>query len=172
MKRHLALAIVLLLAAPTLARAQTSWVFRPSYFSHEPATGQRVTQYAPPKTPYVRGDSTYAQSGYRHSHTSIRVGEGSENLHIVETWGAGESIRPYGEWLRPFREGATPFGPWGNPQGPWTTPFGSWVNPYGLGRLPNPPWIYPYPGAYPAPDPPPQTTSPQPSAAETDQQVQ
>jgi len=150
MKRQLALVVGLLLAAPACAEAQSSWIFRPSYFSHEPYTGQRVVQYAAPVAPYYRHDATYMQSGYRHSRSSIRVGEGSDHTHVVETWGAGEFIRPYGEWLRPFREGATPFGPWGNPAGPWTTPFGAWANPYGLGRLPRPPWL-PYPGFYGAP---------------------
>mgnify|MGYP005839397573 CR=1 FL=1 len=153
MKRHLALVVVIVLFGPGSLLAQASWIFQPSYFSHSPATGQRVVQYAPAKPALARSDTTYQQSAYRHSRSSIRVGDSSDHLHIVETWGAGEYLRPYGEWLRPFREGATPFGPWGNPQGPWTTPFGSWVNPYGLGRLPHPPWGHWYPGYYPAPYP-------------------
>jgi len=158
MRRHLALALVLVWAAPVAA--QTSWIFQPSHFSHDPQTGQRTAQYAPPPTPFYRDDPTYRQSAYRHNRISIRVGDSSDNLHLVETWGAGEFIRPYGEWLRPFREGATPFGPWGNPQGPWTTPFDSWVNPYGLGRPPYPP--YPGYSAPPASAPP---SVPQPYAA-------
>lgn len=141
MTRHLVL--LAWLTFPGFALAD-SWIFQPSYFSHDPG-GQRVAQYAPPQPAIFRGDPNYLQSGYRHNRISIRVGDTSDNLHIVETWGAGETIRPYGEWLRPFREGATPYGPWGNPQGPWTTPFGAWANPYGLGRLPNPPW-WGYPG--------------------------
>lgn len=100
----------------------------------------------------VAVDPTYMQSGYRHYRSSIRVGGSADHVHVVQTWGLGELIRPYGEWLYPFRAGATPFGPWGNPQGPWTTPFGSWINPYGLGQLPNPPWFFPpYPVPYPVP---------------------
>jgi hypothetical protein len=157
MRRHLA--FVVLLAAVGLspaARAESaSWIFRRSSFTHDPATGDRVVQFAPKQTPYVRSDPTYRQSAYRHHRSTIRVGGSADHTHFVETWGAGETIRPYGEWQFPFREGATPYGPWGNPQGPWTTPFGSWVNPYGLGRLPYyywPPWPY---GPYrPAPVPP------------------
>jgi len=130
------------------AEEAPSWIFRPSTYSHDPGTGDRVSQFAAKKPAYSREDPTYLQSGYRHIRRSIRGGHGSaDRLHVVQTWGAGEAIRPYGEWQRPFRAGATPYGPWGNPQGPWTTPFESWYNPYGLGQLPIPPWVHwaPYP---------------------------
>ena len=147
MRRHLALVVALSAIGLVVARRAeaTSWIFRRSSYTHDPATGDQVAQFAPPKTPYVRGDATYRQSAYRHHRSSIRAGGSADRMHVVETWGAGEAIRPYGEWQRPFREGATPYGPWGNPQGPWTTPFGSWKNPYGVGRLPYPywnPWLY------------------------------
>lgn len=149
MRRHLALtaatSVIVLLCITT---AQASWVFRPSYFSHDPADGQRVAQYSPGVPPQVWVDPTYRQSAYRHNRMTLRGADGSiDRLHVVETWGEGEFIRPYGEWQFPFRAGATQFGPWGNPQGPWTSPFGSWMNPYGLGQLPYPPWG----GAYPVP---------------------
>lgn len=134
--------VVLLLMLPHAAEA--SWIFQPSYYSHDPGgTGQRVHQFAEPAPAYVRTDPTYLQSAYRHNETSIRAGDGADHLHIVETWGAGDSIRPYGEWLFPYRAGATPYGPWGNPQGPWTLPFDSWVNPLGQSRL-YPPYYSPY----------------------------
>jgi hypothetical protein len=130
-----------LAGAATAESFSGSWIFRPSEYSHDPEMNVRVTQYAQPVTPVFRGDPNYQQSAYRHNESSIHVGSSSDHMHIVETWGAGEWIRPYGEWEYPFRPGATPYGPWGNPQGPWTTPFGSWVNPYGLGHLPIPPWV-------------------------------
>jgi hypothetical protein len=149
MRRHLAFAVALwAIAAVGAATAQAGWVFLPSSYTHDPATGARVAQYAPKKAAYVRSDPTYQQSAYRHNRSSIRAGGSADRLHLVETWGAGETIRPYGEWQRPFREGATPYGPWGNPAGPWTTPFGAWVNPYGLGRLPLLPWYPWFQGPY------------------------
>jgi hypothetical protein len=162
MRRHLVLVIVFAaISSPRAAVAETSWIFRASYFTHDPATGHRVNQFAPEKPAYVRTDPTYQESVYRHSRSGFRVGDSFDFLHTVETWGQGENIRPYGEWLFPYRAGATPFGPWGNPQGPWTTPFGSWVNPYGLGRLPNPPWFPGYlPVPYPAPVAPQQVNPP------------
>ncbi len=159
MRRHLALAVALAATASLGVRsAEAQWIFLRSSFTHDPATGRRVAQYARPKTPYVRDDGTFRQSAYRHHRSTIRAGGSADRLHVVETWGEGETIRPYGEWQRPFREGATPYGPWGNPRGPWTTPYGAWMNPYGLGTIPYLPrqqWLYgpyrpvpPQPGSF------------------------
>ncbi len=138
MRRHLTLSIASAAVALTLvSAAEASWIFRPSKYTHNPVTGERVDQYAPKKPAIVRTDPTYMQSGYRHSRITQRGIDGSaDRLHIVETWGAGDMIRPYGEWMYPYRAGATPYGPWGSSRGPWTMPFDSWSNPYGLGRLP------------------------------------
>lgn len=152
MRQHL-LVVVLLLVLANGAWAG-SWMFEPSTYSHDPQTGERVEQYACKPPVYGPSDPTYEQSAYIHKRTALRgIGGSVERRHYVETWGAGDAIRPYGEWQRPFRAGATPYGPWGNANGPWTTPFDSWNNPYGLGKLPTPPW-YPWSplyrgGAYP-----------------------
>jgi len=133
MRRHLVFLIVMAAFPPAPpARAEASWIFRPSTYSHDPRTGKRVHQFARKQPAYKRSDSTYFQSGYRHRRWTLRGPDGSaDRLHIVDTWGAGEAIRPYGEWQYPYRAGATPYGPWGNPQGPWTMPLDSWSNPYG-----------------------------------------
>jgi hypothetical protein len=153
MKWHLILptvvaAIISATATPTevMGKEAASWIFRRSTYSHSPVTGERVSQYASPRASIVRSDNTYRESGYRHIRSSLRGPDGSaDRTHVVQTWGAGESIRPYGEWQRPFRDGATPYGPWGNAQGPWTKPFESWDNPYGQwNRYP-----YGYRSAYP-----------------------
>ncbi len=170
MRRHLVLAALAAIAVTPVVHADDccpSWIFRPSQYSHDPKTGERVAQYAQEQPAYVREDLTYEQSAYRQIRTGFRVGDAFDFMHIVETWGRGESIRPYGEWLYPYRAGATPYGPWGNPQGPWTTPFGSWMNPYGLGPMPNPYWMpwgnvpqaRPALPANPSPVPPPPAAS-------------
>jgi hypothetical protein len=111
----------------------SSWLFQSSYFTHDPDTSKRVAQYVAEPTSYARDDPTYLESGYRHNQIMILGANGTaDREHIVQTWGRGELIRPYGEWEFPYRAGATPYGPWGNPQGPWTLPFDSWQNPYGL----------------------------------------
>jgi hypothetical protein len=142
MTRHLVLIAVLALAPLGAAAEETNWVFLPSYYSHSPTTGERVVQYRPEAPAYAPADDTYMESGYRHNESTIQVGRSADRLHVVQTWGMGQAIRPYGEWEYPFRAGATPYGPWGNPQGPWTLPFDSWRNPYGLGQIFNQPWGY------------------------------
>ncbi len=143
-----ALLVAAALCATQAARAD-SWVFRPSTYSHDPVSGGRVNQYRPEDPAYVWLDPNYLQSGYRHIRATFRGPGGSfDQTHIVQTWGAGEWIRPYGEWQFPFRAGATPYGPWGNPQGPWTMPFDSWYNPYGLWNPYRRPYPIPYGGRY------------------------
>lgn len=155
MARALGLGAAICFAAVVVARAD-SWIFRPSTFSHDAATGRRVAQFQPETTAYYRSDPTYQESGYRHIRSALRGADGSYDYqHIVQTWGLGQLIRPYGEWEYPYRAGATPYGPWGNPGGPWTLPFDSWINPYGLGKLPNPPWSPWYPGGVVPPIVPP-----------------
>jgi len=159
MIRHLVLATVGAAAALVLPlAAEADWFFQPARYTHDSMTGGRVAQYAAKPPAFAREVPNYVESGYRHTQSRIRGADGSaDRTHVVQTWGQGELIRPYGEWLRPFREGATPYGPWGNPRGPWTLPFDSWMNPYGLwnrGRGWGGPWWgggggvgpVPYPG--------------------------
>jgi hypothetical protein len=159
MIRHLVFASALAVGALAATAVEGDWAFRQSYYTHDPSTGERVVQHSPGETPYARIEPNYQQSAYRQNHIRIGGPRGtSDNIHIVETWGNGENIRPYGEWQFPYRAGATPYGPWGNPQGPWTSPFESWVNPYGLNRMPYPPYPGPYSGGGgygPAPAPQP-----------------
>jgi hypothetical protein len=132
LQHAITLALTLFLVSAAGA-SEVSWMFRPGYYTHSPVTGKRVAQYEPDCPSYVSYDPTYQESGYRHE----TIQAGNEWVNIVQTWGAGTAIRPYGEWLYPYRAGATPYGPWGNPQGPWTLPFDSWRNPYGLNRWPS-----------------------------------
>jgi hypothetical protein len=162
MRTHLVLLAALAALAPGGAGAEeATWIFQPSLYSHSPTSGRQVAQYRRETPAYVRADDTYQESGYRHINSSIQVGNSSDHFHVVQTWGQGELIRPYGEWEYPFRAGATPYGPWGNPQGPWTLPFDSWQNSYGLMQMPRGPWAYgqgspmgsPMPGAGAGPNP-------------------
>ena len=148
MKRHLAcIAVLAALTTSGVKGEESSWIFRPSYFSHTPETGQRVVQYQPEEPVIVRCDPTYQESGFSYSHSSVQVGQNEDHLHIVQTWGRGDAIRPYGEWEYPYRAGATPYGPWTNsqgawgyPQGPWGLRPNPWQNPYGPGPSPRTPW--------------------------------
>jgi len=163
---HLIILVSIAFAVPAAQASDVSWIFRPGYYTHSPVTGQRVAQYQPEQPSIVPTDPTYEESGYRHQI----ILAGNDRLNIVQTWGAGTAIRPYGEWEFPYRAGATPFGPWGNPQGPWTLPFDSWSNPYGLGHPshgygPTPPGYGPAgPGAWQAGPPPVPQAGPQQAA--------
>ena len=141
---HHAISFVLVTClASTASASEVSWMFQPGYYTHSPVTAKRVAQYEPERPSYVIVDPTYQESGYRHE----LVQSGNDIVNIVQTWGQGTAIRPYGEWEFPYRPGATPYGPWGNPQGPWTLPFDSWQNPYGLNRMPYSPWRSGWSGA-------------------------
>jgi hypothetical protein len=146
MKRHLGLLAAIVLAGAAAAHAE-SWVFRPSYFSHDPVSGQRVAQFAQPAPSYIRTGENYLQSGYSHNTITIGSGNNAQHLHVVETWGQGDKIRPYGEWLYPYRPGATPYGPspYGAGYGPGQfgpSPYGP--SPYGFGGNPYGPAMPPY----------------------------
>ena len=89
------------------------WLTVPSYYSHDPQTGQRVQQYSPigPFYTYQRGD--YRRSGYRQTRSSIQAGGSADHMHIVEEW--GNPVRPYGEWRFPYRPYSVPYDAWGPP---------------------------------------------------------
>ena len=159
--RHLILAAAIAVGLGGLRTVEAdSWIFRPSYYTHDMATGQRVAQFAPAVTPYVAIDPTYQRSGYIHSESTLQVGDSADHTHIVETWGQGASIRPYGEWLYPYRPGATPYNPGWGAGGPWTNQSNVMANPYGANPTPyapgtSPPYVQPNPGPYPPPNPAP-----------------
>jgi hypothetical protein len=129
MTRHQILAALglTLLGIPSADAAD--WIFMPSKYSHDPQTGQRVTQYAPVEPVLVAVRPDYATSGYRHTQSRIRVGGSSDDLHITEEW--GRPVRPYGEWQHPFRPYSVPYDLWGPPFPDWGP--AAWGNaaPYG-----------------------------------------
>ncbi len=113
----------------TPAAAEGSdWLLAPSYYSHDPETGKRTTQYAPAQPAYIFQNPSYQKSGYRHRRSTIRNSEGGfDQFHVVEEW--GRPVRPYGEWERPFRPYSVPYHLWGEPfggLGPFYQNFGPW----------------------------------------------
>jgi hypothetical protein len=89
------------------------WLSAPSTYTHDPQTGERVSQYAPVAPVFVQTRPDYLKSGYRHNRSSIYSGDGADNQHIVEQW--GRPVRPYGEWLYPYRPYSVPYQLWGPP---------------------------------------------------------
>jgi hypothetical protein len=57
----------------------------------------------------------FLKSGYRQYRSTIDLGNSSDNMHIVEQWGA--PVVPYEQWRFPYRPYSVPYGAWGPPYG-------------------------------------------------------
>lgn len=138
-------AAVLVLCAPACS---ADWITAPSYYTHDTATGERVAQYSPVGPFYYYQRPDFLRSGYRHYRSTVDLGNSSDNMHVVETWGA--SIAPYEQWRFPYRPYGSPYGAWGPPYGglgggtggyPYSGPggganiFGGFFPPYGYGGV-------------------------------------
>jgi hypothetical protein len=108
-----ALLCLSLLSLFTNLAAAADWVTAPSYYSHDPQTGERVTQYTPTPAVYKIDRPDYVQSGYRQTRSSLQMGRSVDQMHIVEEW--GRPVRPYGEWRYPYRPYSVPYQAWGAP---------------------------------------------------------
>jgi hypothetical protein len=91
------------------------WLTAPSYFTHDWTTGERVAQYAPIGPYYYFTRPDYVKSGYRQYRSTIDLGNSSDNMHVVEQWGA--PVVPYEAWRFPYRPYGVPYGAWGPPYG-------------------------------------------------------
>lgn len=92
------------------------WMTWASTYTHEPMHGQRIDQYAVPVQPVVPHDPSFQRSGYRHYRSTLQGGDSSDNMHVVEQWGA--PVVPYEQWRFPFRPYGVPYDAWG-PQAPY-----------------------------------------------------
>ncbi len=141
MKLQLAWTLALAALAPAAAGAEeTSWIFLPTRYTHSPETGQRVAQFSPGEPAYVVYDDTYQESGFRHNTISLCVGDSTDYLHIVQTWGQGSQMFPFGQCQYPYRRGVTPYGSWGAGQGAWPMQYQPLPYSYGPGQLPQSFW--------------------------------
>ena len=141
--RFIAASVMLFVAtaSPVSTANADDWMTWASTYTHEPSHGQRVDQYAPPVQPVVKHDPSFQRSGYRQYRSTLQGGSSSDNMHIVEQWGA--PVVPYEQWRFPFRPYGTPYDAWG-PQAPYgiingnfggQPDFGGGINP---GLAPNP----------------------------------
>ncbi|MEM9366798.1 MAG: hypothetical protein AAGD07_12450 [Planctomycetota bacterium] len=121
---------------------------RPSTYSHDPTSGQRVAQYAPIAPPVGPQQPRLRTGGYTHTRSTLSFGPSLDQYHRVEQW--GEPVRPYGEWQFPFRPYSTPYPNWGPPYaGLGGFGFGYGFGPgfpgTGLPGVGNPGLVTPYP---------------------------
>jgi hypothetical protein len=101
------------LSAASLGQA-ADWNTAPSYYTHDPNTAERVSQYSPIGPFYVYTPPDYVKSGYRHTRSTVQAGGSADNVHIVEEW--GRPVQPYEQWrfgTRPY--GDAPYQAWGPP---------------------------------------------------------
>ncbi|MEQ8786414.1 MAG: hypothetical protein RIC55_08945 [Pirellulaceae bacterium] len=115
-------AFTALIAAGGALRA-ADWVSAPSYFTHDPNTGKRVTQFAPVPPVYA---SNYQKSVYHHTRSTLQVGNSIDIYHQIDEY--GREVRPYDEWRFPYRPYSVPYSQWGPPFGGLGGGFG-----YGYG---------------------------------------
>ena len=107
--------LAIVVVALTVPASAADWITAPSFYTHDHSTGERVAQYTPigPFYYYCRHD--YLKSGYRQYRSTIDLGNSSDNLHIVEQWGA--PVVPYEQWRFPYRPYSEPYPTWGPPYG-------------------------------------------------------
>src|SRR6476620_8838778 len=107
--------LILALLVSPLGALAADWATSPSYYTHDWSNGQRVAQYAPIGPYYYFTRPDYLKSGYRQYRSTVDLGNSSDNMHIVEQWGA--QVVPYEQWRFPYRPYSAPYGAWGPPYG-------------------------------------------------------
>jgi hypothetical protein len=89
MKPHLLtlVALAAIGAVPQLASAD-SWLFRPSYYSHDPTTNVRIGRQYSVGPVFTRPMGGYVSGGWRWQHGQIVVGgQMYDNYNYIESWG-------------------------------------------------------------------------------------
>ncbi len=109
------ISIALIAAACVIILSDTvsaaDWMFKPSYFSHDPATGARVTQYAAKPPVYATAQPVYQKSGYHRSWSVLRDRNGGYDLyHINNEWG---------RYATPYYYGWHHWGPYSRSRAMW-----------------------------------------------------
>ncbi|QEG32990.1 hypothetical protein [Bythopirellula goksoeyrii] len=154
-------------ATPYVPQAD-SWVFAPSRYTHDPATGARVAQYDQISPVEPLPDQRNVTSGYSRTRTVLRGADGSSSANFVVTnYGNGRGgIDAEWERVHDAWRGATVgggnffgaiggfpgFGPYGG--GGYGPDYGGYGPGYGGGGYPG------YGGGYPGGIPGPGFTSP------------
>jgi hypothetical protein len=70
------------------AGGSSSWIFSPSYYSHDPVQHVRIGTPQVPGGPYYsRPQGQWVNSGYRYLHSTITVGgQCLDHLNVWESW--------------------------------------------------------------------------------------
>ncbi len=85
--RTLILSVAVLTAAASSASAGSSWIFLPSYYSHDPVAPVQVGPRYEGGPYYVRPQGEFVRSGYNCSQSTITVGGmGTDTYQYYESW--------------------------------------------------------------------------------------
>lgn len=117
----------------SLGVSGADWLTLPSTYSHDPASGERVSQYARVEAPPAPSAPNFRTSGYTHTRSNLQYGQSADNYHRVEKW--GDPVRPYGEWQFPYRPYSSPYPNWGAPFASSNFGFGDYQGNYYGGAL-------------------------------------
>jgi hypothetical protein len=64
-----------------------SWVFLPSYYSHNPVAPVQIGPRYEGGPYYIRPQGEYVRNGYTHTQTTISVGsQGTDTFNYYESW--------------------------------------------------------------------------------------
>jgi hypothetical protein len=140
-------ALITVIAVWASSARAADWVTAPSYFTHDPQTGQRCAQFAPVPPVFA---SNYQRSVYHHTRSALQVGDSIDIYHQVDEY--GKPVRPYDEWRFPYRPYSVPYQLWGPPYAGLNSGYGygGYGGGYGSGafqRFPDFPGIEGF-GAY------------------------
>jgi hypothetical protein len=83
--------IATLLAAGFWAIATSAeagnWMFRRSYYSHDPVQPVVISPYPVTGPVYTRPQGEYVRGGYRHLHGAIHIGGNTyDHYHMWDSW--------------------------------------------------------------------------------------
>jgi hypothetical protein len=74
---------------PSSASAAESWIFRRSYYSHDPTENVRIgRQYVGSSPAFSRPSGSYVRGGWRWQNAPIIIGgQMYDNYNYYESWG-------------------------------------------------------------------------------------
>ncbi|HKD38069.1 MAG TPA: hypothetical protein VKB78_14750 [Pirellulales bacterium] len=85
--RRLILSVILLAALVGSASAGSSWIFLPSYYSHDPVAPVEVGPRYEGGPYYIRPQGQYVRSGFSSTQSTITVGSmGTDTYQYYESW--------------------------------------------------------------------------------------